>query len=451
MSNGLVVPDTNVLLDLYRYQPQTRKDLLDALTRLSTVWIPHQVKNEFWGGRLTTIRDSRRAARRTAENLRTKSEPLISEINEWANIRGADPEIKQELTSIIKSAIGAISDRLDQISEQEATEIPEETFKDPVLRILEPWLDGRVGDSFDEKRYEEELAEAEKRKENRIPPGFGDKQKDQNSHGDYFVWAQILDEAEKRGGNVLFLTRDKKPDWWRMSGKEILGPRGELVRELMGRTNGKSRLFFLTPEGFLRWTEQLLGVRVSAGTIVDIERVENQQSGRSAPSWSQEELGILNSLLDQSDGRVAIEQLPEGEAAESYFDVIVRMCILVNENEKDFEDFVDDFQINFPNISLRSEAKRRASCLFKLGLVERTDKFLALTEYGKSLIAAPELKVVQSLFLERIKGGRELQAICLDSDEIGAIRAKLKSESPPGITQNQATLILRWLEQLQLI
>lgn len=234
------------------------------------------------------------------------------------------------------------------------------------------------------------------------------------------------------------------------SSNEILGPRGELVRELMSRTSGKRRLFFLTPERFLSRAKDLLGVKVSGESIVDMERVENQQSRRLDVYWTQSELAAFDGLLDQSDDRAAIEQLPEGGSGQTYFDVLLRLCALVGETRKDFEEFIDEFQEEFPNISVRSEAKRRASCLLKLGLATRFQGVISLTEVGSELVAAPDRDVVRSLFLDRIKGGRELLAACSEGGGLAAVRAKLRSEVPPGLTQNQATLILRWLEQLRL-
>ncbi|MFE9237250.1 PIN-like domain-containing protein [Streptomyces sp. NPDC007007] len=50
--SGLVVLDTNVLLNLYRSNESTRRDMLAALARLrERLWIPHQVLTEFWRNR----------------------------------------------------------------------------------------------------------------------------------------------------------------------------------------------------------------------------------------------------------------------------------------------------------------------------------------------------------------------------------------------------------------
>ena len=58
-ASGLIVLDTNVLLDLYRYHPETRQELLDVLDQLrERLWIPNQVMAEFWAGRESVIEEA---------------------------------------------------------------------------------------------------------------------------------------------------------------------------------------------------------------------------------------------------------------------------------------------------------------------------------------------------------------------------------------------------------
>lgn len=48
LMQGTVVLDTNVLLNLYRYNTRTRTDLVAVLERLEDrLWVPHQVMVEF--------------------------------------------------------------------------------------------------------------------------------------------------------------------------------------------------------------------------------------------------------------------------------------------------------------------------------------------------------------------------------------------------------------------
>ena len=54
--NSLVIFDTNVLLSLYYYSPETRKSIIEMMKRLkSRLWMPYQVGKEFYMGRVSII------------------------------------------------------------------------------------------------------------------------------------------------------------------------------------------------------------------------------------------------------------------------------------------------------------------------------------------------------------------------------------------------------------
>ncbi|WP_412056112.1 PIN-like domain-containing protein, partial [Bacillus inaquosorum] len=51
--------------------------------------------------------------------------------------------------------------------------------------------------------------EAKERFKLKIPPGFKDSSKEENSAGDFIVWSSIL----QLKSNVVFVSGDKKPEW----------------------------------------------------------------------------------------------------------------------------------------------------------------------------------------------------------------------------------------------
>ena len=55
---GLVVPDTNVILNLYRFQATARDELFGALEKVGNrLWAPHQVGLEFHQIRLSVMKE----------------------------------------------------------------------------------------------------------------------------------------------------------------------------------------------------------------------------------------------------------------------------------------------------------------------------------------------------------------------------------------------------------
>src|SRR5437016_440727 len=64
------IPDANVLLNLYRYSPETREGLLSIFSAVSDrLWLPHQVAFEFLSNRLGVIDAQTKAYKKAIEAL----------------------------------------------------------------------------------------------------------------------------------------------------------------------------------------------------------------------------------------------------------------------------------------------------------------------------------------------------------------------------------------------
>jgi len=443
---GLVVPDTSVLLNLYRYNTRTRSALLMALSRVETLWVPSQVIGEFWQNRLSTIRDSREISKKAVVSLEQKSKELIAVIGSWVNSRGTNPTVKAELAAVVESAVAELATRIDKITQADTVDIPEDTNSDPVISQLETLVAGRVGPPFTSAERQAAIQEADRRIELKEPPGFKDKGKGFTPQGDYLIWRQILLEAGRRKSSVLFITSDQKEDWWRIgSGGELLGPRGELVSELLAETGG--RLYLLTPQRFLGWAQDLLGVEVSEESLADAGRVDRRDARPQLIDWTDDEAAVFDGL-DDADDRVPIEQLPEGSTG-SYIDVLGEMCEIAS-GSPSVNLYLDKFQEHFPRITLRAEARRRMSTLFKLGLATSSAGGVALTDLGRSFAATKDISLIQTAFLSRIRGARELLSM-VQSNDAATLRSKIRNSPQEALSQSQATRILRWLEQLDLL
>jgi hypothetical protein len=222
--------------------------------------------------------------------------------------------------------------------------------------------------------------------------------------------------------------------------------RGELVRELRAAAGG--RLYLLTPERFLSWAGDILGIEVSAETIADVERVDRRGVTPGGGDWTDEQAAVLEELAQAADPRLPIEQLPEGTTG-SYLDVLSDMCELAQDSPS-VDEYLNRFQERFPRITVRTEARRRTSTLLKLGLAAESNEQLLLTDAGSNFVDTKDASLVQTAFLTRIRGARELLDIARSSDA-NSLRARIRDIPPDALTQNQAILIVRWLEQLDLI
>jgi PIN like domain len=179
----------------------------------------------------------------------------------------------------VKSTIDYTANRIRTLSDTDALETTNDTNQDPILAILEPILDGSVGKPLTPDVAREAKKEALQRIADKRAPGWRDANKKENKEGDYFVWYQSLQEARRRGLDVLFVTDDAKPDWWRIERGETKGPLPELVHEM--REEANVRLFMTRPETLLLHADDLLGKKVSSDSIRDVQRVSNQVDIRS--------------------------------------------------------------------------------------------------------------------------------------------------------------------------
>jgi PIN like domain len=433
LTQGLVIPDANVLLNLYRYTARTRTDLFAVLKKIrGQLWVPHQVVAEFWRNRESALREPQALDTKAMADLEEKCEQSTEVLRTWSNRIALAPEevsrLEEKLREAFQKVVSSISSRADAgDSRLSATS----TQSDPILRTLNSILKGRIGPPMEAGAYKAAVEEGERRIREGLPPGFMDKGKNSDhAVGDYLVWAQILDEASARNCDVLFVTADVKEDWWRKEHGQARGPHLDLVRELRQRAG--TQLFLQRPDSLLIHAKTLLSIDVSDASVQDAERVE-----RSRPAQQTE-----------SDNRYHVEKLPEGRTG-NYLQTLIEMTRLAEERS-DLDGFIDAFQERFPTITLREEARRRIRNLASLGLAEIGGNRIAVTSLGQRLLYERSLDLVQDSFLTRIAGAMEIRDLATNLNP-SELRSRIRDNPPAGLSATQATLVLRWLEQLELV
>lgn len=302
LTGGLVVPDTNVFLNLYRYNEPTRSDLFTVLSGLGErLWVPRQVMVEFWRNREAVLQDPRDTDK-TARELAAQSDEATGTFRAWANRVGLSSKRSEELISVLSEAFGEVIAGVAELADDDASQSATNTGKDPVLVGLEPILNGRVGTGLDEAEHHKALEEAKRRAAAKEPPGYKDFGKPGiGPAGDYLIWAQTLREAKRQRRDVLIVTGDVKEDWWRREHGELRGPRPELAEEM--RKMAGARLFMLRPESLLLHARQILNFEVRDESVQDIERVAEGENG----GWSISTIDQLLARLSE-EGWSAQEQ-----------------------------------------------------------------------------------------------------------------------------------------------
>jgi hypothetical protein len=308
LTSGIVVPDANVLLNLYRYTEQSRDDLLSVLERLGAqLWIPHQVLVEFWRNREGVLRDPR-DTEKTAQEMSQARTQAVARFRTWANRVSLPGEESAALMTALSDGFDVVIQGIQQFNDASAIEAARDTDKDPVLKRLDTILAGKVGAPLDGSAHTAAVKEGLRRVTEREPPGYLDKDKDDHiSAGDYLVWEQVLVEAVRRRCDVLFITGDVKDDWWRREGGEQRGPRLELCAEMRQRAD--VRLFMMRPAVLLSIAREVLSLTVSDESVENTDNVDRLVSAGTLldGGWTADAVqGLLERLADEAPVQKAV-------------------------------------------------------------------------------------------------------------------------------------------------
>jgi len=85
------------------------------------------------------------------------------------------------------------------------------------------------------------INEGKERIEKNIPPALTDTAKgtDEDQLGDFIIWKQIIDYSCKNKKNIIFVTSEKKSDWWVKEKGRRLGLPYVLLEEFSMKTHSQ--------------------------------------------------------------------------------------------------------------------------------------------------------------------------------------------------------------------
>ncbi|MCF5881054.1 PIN domain-containing protein [Aeromonas veronii] len=293
--NAVFIFDTNVLLNLYRYQSSTRDELLKVLERLKgRVWIPNHVGLEYQRNRLSVIAEQHKRYSEV-RNIVSKSVSTMQGELESLQLKKRhshiNPDALVDAISDIKNKF--ISD-LDELERQSINVNSDDNIRERLERLF----NGNIGDAYaSQENLDSLFKEGDKRYSNGIPPGFKDigKEKDENDsfsyggliykrkYGDLIVWKQIIDHAKSANiKDLILVTDDAKSDWWwkvDSGGSKTIGARPELVDEIY-REARVERFYIYNTESFLNYANEQLNAKVAEKAIEEIRAVTFERKNR---------------------------------------------------------------------------------------------------------------------------------------------------------------------------
>ncbi|TIQ46740.1 PIN-like domain-containing protein [Mesorhizobium sp.] len=305
-SEGLLVPDNNVLMHLFRFMPKQRQEVLAAFKSFGDrLWLPYQVAKEFQDGWRSADSSNRGAYNKLKEELARKKDQ-IDDLVRGFNRFDPWPE---------GSPMNRIAEFFDSLSGDVDAAIANLPDADEVFVAVSDLFDGKVAPPPEQKDIDARVKEAERRMQGKVPPGYMDKRP-----GDYLIWAELKEKAKATNLPILFVTDDRKEDWWLEQSGKTIGPRPELRQEFFADTD---QLFYAyAPARFLSLLRDRTNNLVSQETVQEMERAESDPSStetfdrivRLAKETEVDPVSIqlIAQRIAEAQARIELKRIPDG-------------------------------------------------------------------------------------------------------------------------------------------
>jgi hypothetical protein len=268
--NGLITFDANVLLSLYRYSDATRKELFNLLKKFETkIWLTHQAALEYNRNRCEVISDQ--------EKVYITFQEQICQLEKEISSKKQPPFLSDRLYKSLTNVFNKVKEEV-QIRIKEYGDY---LTCDPIYDEISELFTDKIGNPFSEEEHKEIVSAGKLRYENRIPPGFeDDKTKgDDRKFGDLIIWNQILNKAKEIKMPIIFVTNETKKDWWwKLNNDKILGPRQELVEEML-KTSGMD-FHMYSSDRFLEFGPEYLNEKANKKAIEEIKEFTKSDAAK---------------------------------------------------------------------------------------------------------------------------------------------------------------------------
>ncbi|HAY3506403.1 PIN domain-containing protein [Elizabethkingia anophelis] len=260
--NAFFVLDTNILINFYRYSSNTKDSFLEILNQLkSRLFIPYQVGKEFFNNRLNEISDQKETYRSAIAIIEKLKSDFVN--------KNRNPFLSEEKLKSLDNIIEELnynSERFEEIKK-------EDDILDDILNLYE----NSIGDELSDEFIQKACADGKRRYELKIPPGYKDDNKPDpvKKFGDYLLWLSIIKYAKDKNKPCIFITDDRKEDWWLLDKHDnIIMPRPELRKEFFKETG--NLYYSYLPFNFLDKVKYYLKVNIEDSIIEEVKSNSNE-------------------------------------------------------------------------------------------------------------------------------------------------------------------------------
>jgi hypothetical protein len=263
--------DTNVLLNLYRLPQSARKELLSILEKLKeNVWMPHQVAKEYYKNRKEIIQEQKKAYQEINDFFESTEKNIQEKLKNHSRHPFIDcDKIFEKISGVLKT----VQEEIKKTNDNHPDLLKEDTVEIELNEIFKE----KLGLPFDEIQILEIYRLGEDRYKKEVPPGYKDKNKDAKDKtgtqkfGDLIIWFQIIEKAKTSKKPIIFITDERKEDWWWKIGEKTIGARHELIREIKDQANVDFHLYQI--DKFLEHANRHLSVKISKEAIDVVKQI----------------------------------------------------------------------------------------------------------------------------------------------------------------------------------
>lgn len=263
---AIIVLDTNILLNLYRYSDDARETITDILKQIrNRLWIPYQVGEEFYKNKEKVMNETFQEYDKLSKNILANLNKAKDEVNKKKDNR---LKSKEKINDILDNNIKEIEKLLKEEQDEKKTVASEDKIEKFILDIFNK----NIGVPFETNEYQKIREEGNRRKNNTIPPGYKDKDKEEN--GDYYIFYSMMQKAKIESKDIIFVTDDEKEDWFNKYNGENHGGRCELLDEFYHETG--QLLLMYTTDGFVQaYNKNISKKSINKSIIKEIKSYRN--------------------------------------------------------------------------------------------------------------------------------------------------------------------------------
>lgn len=266
----IIVFDTNIYLNLYEYSPEISEFYVKICNKIiDRLYMPKTVEIEFKENYIKKQNIQKNKFKNVPKKLKTHIQNMESKLDTQLHIL---KEFKftnlDELEMDVKTKIEEIHNIMDKyildnktldIINRKASE--EDKIELVVKQIHEK---GHLFEGLTIEKIYKLCDMGKKRYEEKKPPGYMD-QRDKNSlrrYNDFIIWSEALEFCKNRQLDLIFVTDDKKEDWYDSEKKfniELIKEFEKFTsREILGIDSNKffssiSKMYNMTPPDTLEW------------------------------------------------------------------------------------------------------------------------------------------------------------------------------------------------------